>query len=357
MLSPPPYDSGSPAESFLDESLPYAYGRPSASGRIKIHPDDFTVDESLAFPLSQGGEHRYLHIEKVGENTEHIAQLLAQFADVPLRSIGYAGLKDRHARTRQWFSVSLAGKPDPLWSEFASSTIRIVATGRHRRKLRHGDLIANRFRVIVRSVTGPHERVEQRLVSIERCGVPNYFGPQRFGHQGGNLKSAEALLSGRQQVRSRHHRSLYLSAARSYLFNCILARRVEGGCWNRLLPGDVLMRNSDDRPTRRWPEPAALAEQLASLSIHPAGTLWGRGESLLDGEALVLEQEALSGCETLCRGLERAGLNRAMRPLRLAVGELSWHFMDATTLELRFELPPGAYATSMLREVFVNRPS
>lgn len=349
-----PSDSAIAAESPLDETLPYAYGKPPNTGQIKLHPEDFTVDEILAAPLSQDGEHCYLRIEKVGENTEHVAQRLARFADVPLLSIGYAGLKDRQAQTRQWFSVGLAGKPEPDWSAFASSTIRIVDTARHRQKLRRGDLRGNRFRITVRSFTGPTEAIEERLTLIERHGVPNYFGPQRFGHQGANLKSAEEWLLGRRHVRSRHHRSLYLSAARSYLFNRILARRVENGSWHRLLPGDVLMGDSDDRPTRRWPEPAALAEQLAALTLHPAGTLWGRGEPLPAGEALANEQSALSGCEALCRGLEKAGLQRAMRALRVAVTELSWQFTDPTALELGFVLAPGAYATSVLREVFVS---
>lgn len=358
MSSPPlSHCTALPAQPHLDESLPYAYGQPPAAGRIKAHPDDFAVDELLAFPLSGDGKHCYLHIEKAEENTEEVARHLAQFANVAQRSIGYAGLKDRHARTRQWFSVDLTGIPEPDWWQFTSSTIQIVETARHRRKLRRGDLLANRFRIIIRSVTGPQGAIEERLALIERCGVPNYFGLQRFGHQGGNLKLAAELLSGQQEVRSRHHRSLYLSAARAYLFNRILAKRVDGGSWNRLLPGDVLLHNSDDRPTRRWPEPPACAEQLASLTIHPGGTLWGRGEPYLVEEALALERDALAGCDTLCRGLEQAGLERSVRPLRVAVSELSWRFTDAATLELRFALPPGAYATSVIREIFVNPAS
>lgn len=341
-------------ESHFDGSLPYAYGPPSNSGWIKADPDDFVVDEILRFPLRHEGEHSYLRIEKIGENTEHVARLLAGFADIPRLHVGYAGLKDRQARTRQWFSLSLAGKVEPAWAEFPTITIRIIETTRHPSKLRRGDLAGNRFQITVREVTGPREAIEERLDLISRCGVPNYYGPQRFGRAGGNLEMARELFLGSREVRSRHHRGLYLSAARSHLFNRILARRVECGIWNRPVPGDVLMAGPDDRPTRHWPAADELDRLMSSAALHPAGTLWGRGRSWTSGQALALEQDALKDCRWLCDGLEAVGMERAMRPLRAAVKDLAWQFPKSSTLELRFMLPPGAYATSVLREVFVN---
>lgn len=348
----PPTVAGDDDFAAHHDTLPHAYGRPGQTGLIKVEPDDFIVDEVLGFPLSGGGEHAYLRIEKIGENTEYIARQLARFAGIPLSNVGYAGLKDRHGRTRQWFSLGLAGKPEPDWTALDSPTLRIVETGRHHRKLKRGDLAGNHFRITVRSVTGPREALEERLRRIARGGVPNYFGPQRFGRAGGNLVAAQALLLGTLDVRSRHHRGLYLSAARSYLFNRILARRVACDLWHRPVPGDALMAGPDDRPTRRWPPPDELGRRIAALTLHPAGTLWGSGSPLIGEDALALERQALQACAPLCRGLEEIGMARAMRPLRTAVGTLDWQFPAAFTLELRFTLPSGSYATSVLRELF-----
>lgn len=344
-------DTGGTSFSYRDDLLPYAYGEPPNAGLIKGHPDEFLVDEILGFPLTDEGEHHFLRIEKVGENTEHVARVLARFAGVPALAVGYAGLKDRQARTRQWFSVGLAGRDTPDWSAVNTSTIRVIETGRHRRKLKRGDLLGNRFRITVRSVTGSREALNERLSRIAREGVPNYFGPQRFGHNGGNLSSALALLLGQVPVRSRHHRGLYLSAARSYLFNRILGQRIAHGSWNRPLTGDAFITDADDRPTKRLPEGADLMELMESLVIHPAGTLWGKGAAGSSGDALALEQAALQDCDELCEALEKVGMERAMRPLRVTVAELAWQFSDASTLQLQFRLPPGAYATSVLREV------
>ena len=243
--------SGERSDTPIDEGLPYAYGKPAASGRIKTHPDDFRVDELLAFTPSQDGEHVYLQIEKVGENTEYTARQLARFADVPSLDIGYAGLKDRQGRTRQWFSIRFPRNAEPDWSLFATPTVCIVQTARHRSKLKRGDLAGNRFDLTIRDLTGPLAEIDRRITLIAEGGVPNYFGPQRFGKGGGNLESARDLLFGTLKVRDRHLRGLYLSAARSELFNRILSLRVERGLWNRPTEGDWLMTGSDDRPTRR----------------------------------------------------------------------------------------------------------
>jgi tRNA pseudouridine13 synthase len=184
--------------------------------------------------------------------------------------------------------------------------------------------------------------------------VPNYFGLQRFGKDRGNLESARDLLLGTLKVRDRHLRGLYLSAARSELFNRILSLRVERGIWNRPVEGDWLMTGSDDRPTQRWPDPDELDRLLATQALHPAGTLWGRGGSRLTGPALAFEQEALRDAADWCEGLERAGLNAGMRPLRAPVTDLEWQDTGDAAVRLRFTLPPGSYATSVLRELIAN---
>jgi len=335
----------------LNETLPYAYGNPTNSGSIKANPDDFLVDEELGFALDGEGEHIFLRIEKVGENTEYVARLLARFAGVPPVAVGYAGLKDRHGRTRQWFSVGLAGQQEPDWALLNGQTLRIIETGRHRRKLKKGALAGNRFHITLRSITGLYDELEARLRCVVAGGVPNYFGPQRFGRNAANLTAARDFLLRHAAVRSRHRRSLYLSAARSYLFNRIVAQRVRQGTWNRAIPGDIFMFTTSRSIFRGDATSNDINGRVAALAIHPSGSLWGRGEPLVSADAETQEQEALQDVAPLCAALERAGLERAMRPLRLSVSDLRWQFIDDSKLELDLCLPAGAYATSVLREI------
>ena len=216
---------------------PYGYGVPSGDGQIKCQPDDFFVEEKLSFQPDGTGEHAFLLIEKVGENTEYVARLLARFAGVRQRDVGFAGLKDRHARTRQWFSVWLPGRDDPDWQMLSSESLNVLQVTRHARKLKRGVLAGNAFRIVIRDWKGDAARVDQQLHAIARHGFPNYFGEQRFGHQGRNLERALAMFAGAGV--KREQRAIYLSAARAFLFNLILAERVRSQTWYQALNGDV----------------------------------------------------------------------------------------------------------------------
>lgn len=345
--------SASPGSGPVPGGLPYAYGRPTHSGVLRASPDDFRVDEILSFTPNGSGEHVFLRIEKTGDNTEYVARRLARFAAVPVSAIGYAGLKDRHGRTSQWFSVSLPGRPVPDWSAFETETVRILTTTRNQRKLRRGAVAANRFEITVRSVTADPDALDDRLARIASGGVPNYFGPQRFGHDGGNVTAAVRMLAPGCDARrvSRHQRSLYLSAARAYLFNRMLGERVASGTWNRAIPGDVYMFSTGHSLFHGEATNPDIIERIGRGEIHAAGTLWGSGERLVADQALAIEDRALSDQCDLCRGLEQAGLRAAMRPLRVRPSELAWQLDPAATLALRFTLPPGAYATTVLREI------
>ncbi len=331
--------------------LPYAFGPPAASGRIRARPEDFQVDELLGFRPDGEGEHVLLHLEKRNTNTTWLADRLARLAGVPARDMSYAGLKDRHAVTRQWFSVRLAGRPEPEWGEIESEEIRLLEHGRHRRKLKRGALRANRFRIRIRNIEGDREELESRLQQIGEQGVPNYFGEQRFGHDEGNLRMALRMFSGERMKLSRNKRGLYLSAARSYLFNQLLAERIRAGNWNQALPGDLMMLDGS-RAIFPITEPDdEIRERIQRLDIHPTGPLYGAGASELAADSAALEQRILADHKEWCDGLERSGLKQERRALRIRVGDLHWEWKEENDLELRFQLSPGSYATAVLREL------
>ncbi|HFD91792.1 MAG TPA: tRNA pseudouridine(13) synthase TruD [Gammaproteobacteria bacterium] len=326
---------------------PRAGGRPPASARLRQMPEDFQVEEVLGFAPSGEGQHVLLRLRKRNANTEWVACQLARLAGVGRRSVGYAGLKDRHAVTTQWFSVDLAGRAVPDWGRLAEMDIEVLSWARHDRKLRHGAVRANRFRIVLRGLNGDRAALVTALERIAREGSPNYFGPQRFGRD--NLRQAAAMLLEGRPVRDRFRRGIYLSTARAWLFNRVLARRVTEGCWNEALPGDVMMLEGS-HSIFPCPRPDAdLRDRLATGDIHPTGPLWGSGDSPVSAAAAALETAALEEDRALCHALATAGLRQQRRALRIFPRELQWQ-MDGDTLTLGFILPAGGYATSVLRE-------
>ena len=333
---------------------PYAYGGPSASGNIKTEPDDFIVEEILPFEPEGSGEHAFLHIEKAGENTEYIARLLARHAVVRQRDIGYAGLKDRHGRTKQWFSIWLPGKIDPDWSIFESDHLKILQVSRHARKLKRGVLTGNSFALRIRHWQGDRELTEQQLQWIKAQGFPNYFGEQRFGHQGRNIDKALDMFAG-TRVKP-EQRSIYLSAARSYLFNLILAERINQKTWIKALPGDVFKLNQSNSHFMADSIDQTLQNRLQNGDIHPTGALWGKGENPAMLEVQALEQHIISDYSKLADGLLKAGLQHDRRALRVIPENLDWQF-SAEDLHLSFTLTAGSYATALLRELIKTETS
>jgi tRNA pseudouridine13 synthase len=329
--------------------LPWAYGVPPLKARLRSTPEDFVVEEILGYDADGTGEHALLWVEKRGANTDWVARELAKFAGVSQVAVGYAGMKDRHAVTRQAFSVQLAGKPDPDWSTFPHAEVKVLAATRHSRKLKRGALRGNRFVLVLREVQGDPAATEQVLTQIAARGVPNYFGEQRFGREGGNVAQARAMFAGRRVERDK--RSFLLSAARSQIFNDVLAARVEHAVWDTPLDGEIWSLAG----SRSWfgPEPfnEALAERLARADIHPSGPLWGQGEPPTQGDAGALEREIGAANGDLTAGLASARMDQERRPLRLMPKDLKWRWLDDTALELSFELPAGAYATVVVREL------
>jgi tRNA pseudouridine13 synthase len=336
-------------EFFVTDVLPFAYGGPVLTATLRAAPEDFIVEEMLGYGADGDGEHVLLTVEKRGANTDWVARELARFAGVPPLAVGYAGLKDRHALTRQAFSVQLAGKPEPDWAAFPHAEVRVLASAPHRRKLKRGALAGNRFVLMLRDVHGDRERAEIVLAALAARGVPNYFGEQRFGRGGGNVERARAMFAGHRVDRAT--RSMLISAARSHLFNAVLAERVQRDCWDTPLDGEIWCLSG----SRSWFGPEAwtpaLAQRLAGGDIHPSGPLWGRGATPAAGAAAALENTVVESEPALVAGFVAAGLEQERRPLRLQPAALAWQWLDDASLRLDFALPPGAYATVVVREL------
>lgn len=345
------------------EDLPRAHGGPLGQGRLRVEPGDFQVEEELGFEPDGEGDHRLLWVRKTDANTEWVGRRLAELAGVRPSDVGFAGLKDRRAVTSQWFSVPATKAGEPDWSPLTAEGIEVLSVHAHRRKLRRGSLRGNRFQVLVRSIGlgaaplpgAPVEAVDQRCAQIRCLGVPNYFGEQRFGHGGANLLRAEALFRGALRRPSHHQRGLWLSAARSELFNRVLAHRVSRGDWDRPLSGDCLNLDGSHSYFRTDAIDSELTERCDRLDLHPTGPLWGRGDPPTGAEVRLLEESVAVSLPGWAEGLARFGLTQERRALRLPVPDLRWRTVPIG-LELTFALPAGAYATAVLRELIAWEP-
>jgi tRNA pseudouridine13 synthase len=325
-----------------------AFGSPIFQGLIKQSPSDFQVRELLGFSPSGDGEHDFLWVEKSGANTVWVARSLAKHANVADRDVGYAGLKDRHALTQQWFSVRRPSGTGTDWEDYSQPGVKILESSRNQRKLKRGANSANHFRIAISGAAAHHELISERLDIIRLNGVPNYFGEQRFGRDGGNLELVRELFAGKRLKRDK--RSIALSSARSYLFNEILQARVADDNWRQALPGEVL--NLDGTGSVFTPNfiDDDLKARLESLDLHPTGALWGKGEPGSQGKASEYDRNGAAKMPDLAAGLEKFGLSQARRALRLNVRELSWEF-DGDVVWLEFDLASGAFATAVLREL------
>lgn len=309
------------------------------------------MEEILGFEPDGTGAHAMLFVEKRGANTGWVASQLARALRVAVRDVGWSGQKDRNAVTRQAFTLPWpVSAPLEACLDHAGEGYRVVSASRHGRKLRPGSHRANRFEIRVRDLVGDATALASRLQRIVEQGVPDYFGPQRFGRAGSNLARAREWAAGGSAPRDRSQRGFALSAARSAVFNAVLAARVENGTWNRLLPGEAVMLDGKRSFFRSNGIDAELSSRCAAMDVHPSGPLWGRGESPATGEALEIEAGIVASEPVLCALLEAQGLEHERHSLRLPVRGLSWR-IDGDVLTLSFELPRGAFATAVLHEI------
>jgi tRNA pseudouridine13 synthase len=332
--------------------MPSALGPALGTGTIRTIPEDFQVDEVLGFDPDGEGEHLLLQVRKRQTNTHWLAGELARLAQIPANDVSYAGMKDRHAVTTQWFSMRMAGRPEPDWSRLESDLIQLLQVHRHRRKLRRGSLRGNRFLIRIRDLKADRAKIEQRLVQLREMGMPNYFGEQRFGRDYQNLAMAEPLFSRARPRMKRQLRGLVISAVRSQLFNQVLAERITQRNWNMPLQGDYFKLDGSRAGFSDDPEQSVeLLQRCQQQDIHPSGPLWGRGRTLVNGLTAELETKVLTAFGDWRDGLEHVGLEQERRPLRVRLQDLSWCFSQDGWLELGFFLPAGSFATVLLREL------
>jgi tRNA pseudouridine13 synthase len=318
--------------------MPHAFGGPLGKGEIRRDPEDFRVTEVLPFSPSGSGEHLYVRVRKRGQNTRWVAQQLARIAHLPYRSVSYAGLKDRHAVTEQWFSLQLAGREAPALAEQMPADVELLQTIRHERKLRQGQVEANAFAIVVRECGGlDATALASRIENLTVNGMPNYFGPQRFGIGGGNLR-----LALRFAELDRSERSFALSALRGALFNAYLAERIKAGTWQTVLPGEIAISGR--------PRGSAEAGSAPGEARGAAGLLWGQGGKSAGKRALPGEQEFFARFPAIAGLLEHAGARASRRLLGVVPADMGWSLSDEG-LRIRFSLPAGCFATVLLREL------
>lgn len=307
---------------------------------FKSCPEDFIVKEVLDWDFAGQGEHLYLYIEKINSNTAWVAKQLARFYGVPPRDVGYSGLKDRHAVTSQYFSVRLPGvKPDgyelPQHDEY-----RVLSHRLHDKKLKRGNHKYNDFIIRLREVKGDKTLIEQRLSFIRDNGCPNLFDSQRFGHENNNLTRLSMWVSGELELRKRDEKSLVLSALRASLFNRQLGERVKNQTWQQVIAGDTVMLDGSNSYFVVECLDDKLAQRVTEKDLHPAGYLVGADSDFAE------KSDRLS---TL---MQRERLHQGYRPLRLNVIGLTWQTEEGQ-LNLKMRLPAGAYASGVIRQVFV----
>ncbi|GEA52385.1 tRNA pseudouridine synthase D [Vibrio inusitatus NBRC 102082] len=315
-------------------NLAYQHGKPTAKAKLKAKAEHFVVKEDLGFELLGAGEHLMLRVRKIGENTSFVANELAKFCGVKSKDVSWAGLKDRHAVTEQWLSVHLPKGDDLDFALFTKMhpSIEILEVTRHNKKLRPGDLKGNFFELTLSEVTDITE-VEARLQAISEAGVPNYFGAQRFGNNGNNLD--EARRWGRENVRTRNQnkRSLYLSTARSWIFNQIVSERLNKECFDSTIAGDVLSEPSGE-----------ITAALAGDNALPTS-----------GIALEIEQATVDAEPDLMALIRGNRMRHDRRTIKLLPEQLSWESSDDQVV-VKFWLDSGCFATSIMREVIEEIP-
>jgi tRNA pseudouridine13 synthase len=333
----------------FDLNFPRAFGPPPLRASLKATADDFLVSEDLGFQASGSGEFYLLHVEKRERNTADVATALARFARLPGNAVSYAGMKDRHAVTRQFFSVH-ALKTQIDWDILAISGIKILSASRHARKLRRGALKGNHFRIRLTDVTGEQDDALARLTKMQELGVPNYFGPQRFGFDGHNLELAMQLFEGANLRRDQ--RGFALSAARSFLFNHVLAERIKHLAFSQALAGDVWMLGGTHSIFGPEPVSDELRDRFVARDIAPTAPLWGEGSLRSQDDVLTMELGVVNRWPALRDGLVKNDLRQERRCTHLFAHDLTWEFAAVQhALTLSFWLPVGTFATTWLHEL------
>ena len=330
----------------------YLYGKPTITGFIKQDAADFVVIEDLGFELTGEGEHVFISVRKEGENTLYVARALAKAAGVSDKFVSYAGLKDRHAITEQWFCVNVPSKDTPDFTVVETDQIKILKVIRHNKKLRIGALKGNQFTLKLTDLSNTDGLLE-RLENIKKTGVPNYFGEQRFGHDGNNIDRALEMFAGKK-IKDRNKRSFYISAARSLLFNQVLSARIQQDQWQTPIPGDCFILQGSNSFFAEEQLSDDIIERVQQGALQLSAPLVGKGNSVALADALAFEDSILSQYPELLAGLVAAGLRQERKTLILRPQNFSYELLD-NSATISFYLPAGCFATSVVRELIEEK--
>lgn len=317
-------------------------------GQLRHELADFQVEEVPLYPPSGEGEYLFIQIEKIGHTTAHVVRTLSEQLGVKDKNIGVAGLKDRHAITKQWLSLPI--KYEKRLDRFHLDGVRIIDTGLHDNKLSIGHLKGNQFTVRVREAEGKFEEASQILDVLKIQGIPNYFGPQRFGLHGLNAEEGVRVLRGESGLRDPRIRRFLMSSVQSLVFNQFLSLRLQRGIFDALLVGDMAKKH--DTGGVFMVEDAELESLRAGRGeVSATGTLFGKKTKPLTGDAGMLEQEALA----------QFGLSAELFAARRGDRRLTRVFLSDASIKpeedgytVTFALPKGSFATSVLREMTKN---
>lgn len=329
-------------------NLHFLLGKPQQAGRLKAEFADFIVKEELGYSLAGEGEFVAVKVRKTNANTLFVGEKLAEFAGISAKNMSYAGLKDRHAITEQWFCLHLAGKATPDFSQFQLDDVEILEITRHNRKIRVGSLDGNHFELLLRDVVESDE-LTLRLDRLQAVGFPNYFTEQRFGRDGYNLTQAQRWAAGEIQINDRKKRSFYLSAARSEIFNLIVSDRIAAGLVDQVLEHDIVqLAGSNSWFVAQANELEELNKRLDSGDILLTAALIG--ENSLEQTASERERAIVAEQTLLLNLMKKARMNAARRAMLCKPENLRWQF-EPEGLRLQFFLPAGSYATGLVREL------
>ena len=320
---------------------------PKQTALLKAECADFVVKEQLGYDMSGDGEFVAVKVRKTDCNTLFVGEQLAKFAGISARNMSYAGLKDRKAITEQWFSLQMPGQPTPDFSQFSLEGVEILDVTRHQRKIRIGSLQGNHFEILLRNAEETDE-LKVRLDFLAKNGFPNYFTEQRFGRDGNNLTQALHWANGEIKVKDRNKRSFYVSAARSEVFNLIVAKRIELGVAQQVLHGDILQLNG----SHSWfgadesEDLTQLQQRLIQQDILLTAPLIGEE----DKSEVDFENDIFAQHQALFDLMRQEHMKAARRPILMQPQQFQWQF-EPNGLRLKFYLPAGSYATALVREL------
>jgi len=324
----------------------YQHEKPNVSAEFKSEPEDFIVTEKLGFELTGEGENLFLLIEKRQLNTQQVCEYLAKFFGRRLRDIGYAGLKDKQSISRQWFSVQMNVKQSPDLTGLDTENIKLLQYKRHGKKLKVGVLAANRFDIRLRNVTS-FEELDSRFSKVSKAGAPNYFGEQRFGFKGNNLNWANRMATG-EQIRDKKIKGFAISAARSYLFNEVVSKRLHENMYLTPLAGEVyLLAGSNSFFSQALDD--EILKRLMERDILLSAPLFGDGELASTDAAHELECQVANSHDAWIELLKQQRLKQERRATNLLPENMKWR-TEGKDMIVSFELPAGCFATSVLRE-------